>query len=366
MDLTVIAGPNFSGRTARLRSWAGLPKLPSDETVVTANAYIGPDPVNALSGLAPTVHAEFELAAHDRDALADVRRAAQQLGFSHILEQNPFTLSGGEQAITAVLAAAAGRPDRLAIDSTLEQLAPPTRIMLLAWLADREGQLMIADNRTIEWHHGPVEEHIALPDAPVLSPDTDDDVPVSPQIDIHKLSFGYPGGRRVFDGLSLQFERGKAYHLKGANGAGKSTLSKLLSGLLKPDSGEIHFDGVRVEPWRKPGRLVSYHFQNPSFQLFAQTVARQLTDARDIERTARQFGLKTQLAEHPLDLPFVLRKRLALAASVSRPSEFLILDEPTLGQDDQACRDINILLNGRGGLTISHSVQPTSSTVITI
>lgn len=356
MDVVALSGPNFSGRSARMRAWAGLAETVGAEPVCRGNAYVGPDPIDSLSGLAPTVSAEFELAAVDSGACQAVRRAAQDLGFGYLLTRNPFTLSGGEQVLTAVLAAAAGRPKRLAIDCALEQLAAPTRNALLEWLVDWAGELMLADNRLADWYEGPTIEMESAPDAPTLRSDLATGASLSlPEVEISNLSFAYPGAAPVFADFSLKLEAGVTYHLRGPNGAGKTTLSKLLCGLLKPQGGEIKVDGQRVEPWRCPGSFVGYHFQNPSFQLFARTVAAQLRFAPDVAHFAARFGLAPSLDLHPLDLPFVLRKRVALAATASRQTGFLVLDEPTLGQDRSTCDHLSRLLNGHGGLRISHS-----------
>lgn len=354
--MKALSGPNFSGRSRRLRDWTGLADTVGGTPREFGHAYVGPDPLDSLSGLTSTVLGEFELAAADPDALAAVLGAIEELGFSHILPRNPFTLSGGEQTIAAVLAAAAARPQRLAIDCTLEQLAAGTRQSLLAWLSSWGGNLMIADNRLDEWYHGAVETLLPKPDRPILRPDIEaSSPPPSPRVEVKGLRFSYRKGPVVFSDLNLTLEADTAYQLRGPNGAGKSTLSKILCGLIRPDRGEILVDGVRVEPWRRPGRFVTYHFQNPTFQLFSRTVAHELVRCADAGTTAGRFGLDAAMADHPLDLPFVLRKRLALAAAVDRPVPFLILDEPSLGQDMAACNAIKMLVRGRGGLTISHS-----------
>lgn len=356
MDLTVLEGPNFSGRSSRLRAWAGLAEKVGAEPLEHGDAYVAPDPIDSLSGLAPTVSAELELAAADDAALTAVRRALEELGFGYTLPRNPFTLSGGEQTVVAVLAAAAGRPRRLAIDSTLEQLAAPTRAGLLAWLSGWDGRLMLADNRLDEWYTGSTDRLDPAPDAPVMRPDiSGGDFLPAPHIEIRNLHFSYPGGQSVFNGFDLTLEAGKSYQLRGANGVGKSTLSKILCGLLKPVRGEILVDGIRTQPWRAPGRLVSYHFQNPSLQLFSRTVENELARSFNATATAARFGLDGDVGNHPLDLPFVLRKRLALAAAIDRPTPFLILDEPSLGQDSEAFAAISELVRYRGGLTITHS-----------
>jgi len=352
----VLSGDNFSGRTARLREWVGLPNDPGAEVNPSSNAYVGLDATMALSGMAPTVETEFELMAKDGAALSEGRSALERLGLQRVLPQNPFTLSGGEQVAVAIIAAAIGRPNRLAIDCALEQLASETRNGLIDWLGERDGVAMIADNRLDEWHDGPVERLAPPINAPHISDTPPEELKAEPvSIELVDLTFGYTKDRLVFDRLNLTFEAGHSYHLQGPNGAGKTTLSKLLCGLLKPKGGEIRVNGRKVELWRTPGRYVSYHFQNPSYQLFAKTIAHQLHSAPNPELAARHVGLPLTLADHPLDLPFVLRKRLALGSSLFRNRNFLIADEPTLGQDNQEASAMSQLLSHFGGHRISHS-----------
>ena len=62
-------------------------------------------------------------------------------------------------------------------------------------------------------------------------------------IRFENVSYSYPGGGRVLDGLSFSVRPGEQVGLIGANGAGKSTTLNTIAGLLKPRSGKITFDG---------------------------------------------------------------------------------------------------------------------------
>jgi energy-coupling factor transport system ATP-binding protein len=118
---------------------------------------------------------------------------------------------------------------------------------------------------------------------------------------------------------------------------------------------------------------VAYHFQNPDLQLFSTTVwSEVLAGPRALgcseEEASRRAGRAlSQLAipddfrgAHPLDLPFALRKRLALAATISAGTPWIILDEPSLAQDAGNTTAIRFLLTGlaqagMGVIVISHS-----------
>src|SRR3954470_2786689 len=54
------------------------------------------------------------------------------------------------------------------------------------------------------------------------------------------------GGRAIFAGLSLQIQRGRITAIMGPSGTGKTTLLRLITGQIKPDSGQVLFDGIDV------------------------------------------------------------------------------------------------------------------------
>lgn len=366
MILHVLSGPNFSGRTARLRKWVGLPDDPVSDPEYSNSAYIGPDAASSLSGIAPTVATEIELMAADKGAAVDAKLVMESLGFGYCLDRNPFTLSGGEQIVTAIIAATASRPKRLAIDSAFEQLSSETRSDILKYLEGFDGEVMVSDNRLEEWFEGVAEEFSAMPNAPTIQTEAKLSTNNHPfEIELVDLCHSYEKGRPVLKNVNLTFEAGKQYLLRGPNGCGKTTLSKILCGLLKPSAGEIRVDGKVVRPWLMPGRFVSYHFQNPDFQMFANKVQAQFNAPSGMD-FAYYFGLQGLLDEHPLDLPYTLKKRVAVASALARMTGAVILDEPSIGQDNNF---VSGLIGGRYhaiSITISHSKKFESLPVVSL
>jgi energy-coupling factor transport system ATP-binding protein len=195
-------------------------------------------------------------------------------------------------------------------------------------------------------------------------------------ISIQNVTFHYPDGPDVLQGVNLELRDGEFVAIMGENGAGKTTLVKMFNGLLKPDKGIITVDGIdtRKKSVAQLSRDVGLIFQNPDNQLFAETVAQELAFS------LRNFGFSEDVIErrvtsilNTLDLvryekssPFVLsggeRKRVALAAILVWDPKHVIMDEPTIGQDYlQKDRLRNFIMQlvsqGKTVVIVTHDVE---------
>jgi cobalt/nickel transport system ATP-binding protein len=162
-------------------------------------------------------------------------------------------------------------------------------------------------------------------------------------------SFAYEDGPDVLDGLDFEVREGRALALLGRNGTGKTTLMRLLSGGLRPHTGELTLDGKRVSYDRKGlTRLrttVQLVVQDPDDQLFAASVAQDVSfgplnlglpdpDVRARVDEALAALDIAALADRPTHLlSYGQRKRTAIAGAVAMRPRVLILDEPTAGLD---------------------------------
>jgi energy-coupling factor transporter ATP-binding protein EcfA2 len=371
--LLAIDGPNFSGRSDLLRRFCG--------THTDGRMYLGPEVYFALSGLTTTVRQELELHAGARLESCDGFEFAESLGLTKLLEQHPATLSGGEQTCLAVLCAMILKPKILAADCALEQLDSHKLATCLELLKAESGPVqgaVVTDNRLDEWDYAmPTVEISALapdpsrfPPVAPLDPSCIDRLKViaAPTIELQNLIAGYAEQSHVLFGVNLTLQRGRVYKLRGPNGSGKSTLAKVLSGVLPPINGEIRVNGNRVSLWKTPGIIAGYHLQNPDVGLFESSVSAELglksgsnipTDASTIRDA---FGLQPYSGKNPLSLPFPVRKRVSLAATVARRPPWIILDEPTLGSDSATivalAEIVQALANkGHGVIVISHSIK---------
>lgn len=182
---------------------------------------------------------------------------------------------------------------------------------------------------------------------------------MSAVVGIDRARYVYPrGGVVALEEITVEIPEGQSLGVVGQNGSGKTTLTKLMNGLLKPNSGRVLVDGrdtAKASVQELAGD-VGYVFQNPNHQLFAPTVADELAfgprnigvpEAEIPERVAEAvefFGLADILALHPYRISFPLRKLVGIASIFTMRPRVFILDEPTTGQDHRTTSTINRLI----------------------
>ncbi|CAM5205700.1 ABC-2 type transport system ATP-binding protein OS=Ureibacillus acetophenoni OX=614649 GN=SAMN05877842_11140 PE=4 SV=1 [Ureibacillus acetophenoni] len=183
-------------------------------------------------------------------------------------------------------------------------------------------------------------------------------------IELNELTKSF-GGRLAVDHLSLKIEKGEFFALLGSNGAGKTTTIKMMSGLQTPTSGDIKIDGQSI----LSNLQVAKQMMNISPQETA--IAPNLTVMENLEFTAKIYGCETKEAvsrAHDMMEKFRLndrakakaktlsgglQRRLSIAMAMITNPQIVFLDEPTLGLDVRARRDLwNILLELKGQITM--------------
>jgi len=186
--------------------------------------------------------------------------------------------------------------------------------------------------------------------------------------------FAYGAGAAVVADVSFGLWPGERVALVGPSGAGKSTLARLALGLLRPERGRVTLAGLPTDGTSFPAlaRVGGLVLQNPVHQLLAERVddelALGLQDLAPSDRAARVEALLDSLDlgplrdRHPLALSEGQRRRVALAAVLARRPRVLVLDEPTLGQDErQRAALVGIVADlasgGAAVLAISHDPE---------
>ena len=377
--LYLVIGTNFSGRTKYLKD---LESLSREQFGEYKFIYIGEQPGNYLSGIFPTVRDEIRLhqSTTDPENFEVSTKILAEFNFEQHLDKNPFTLSGGEQAMLVILLNLMIKPAILAIDVALEQLDSVWREKLLKLMVDGalgSVKIYVADNRLDEYKIEqaeyvspivPEQDHRHSFELPLFNSAVPDFKRV-PCVELTDVSYSYRLGHTVLNGINIKLESGNIYNLTGNNGAGKSTLAKLITGVLKLKKGKIFVDDRSYDSYKYPGTLCGYSFQNPDDQLFASSVEDEVLPVfknESQDRAQRRefylslFGLQSVRKAHPGDLPFVMRKRITLAATLAMDCPWFILDEPTLGQDSQFISFFIEVLNslvacGKGIIIITHS-----------
>lgn len=196
------------------------------------------------------------------------------------------------------------------------------------------------------------------------------------QIELINASFQYPNGFLANDDLNLVIGRGERVAIVGQNGAGKTTAVKMMNGLHKPFKGDVLVDGKNTKDFTtaKIARHVGYVFQNPDDQIFNQSVYAEiaympkyykLPEAeikKRVEDAARLMEIERFLDKNPFEIPYVIRKFVTIAAILATNPEYIILDEPTAGQDLKGIVILSHLLDvleekGVGVITITHDME---------
>ncbi len=201
----------------------------------------------------------------------------------------------------------------------------------------------------------------------------------------HTYMTDSPFAATALEDVSLTIEDGELIGLLGHTGSGKTTLVQHLNGLLKPTSGRVVVDGLDITEkgvsLLEVRRRVGLVFQYPEYQLFEETVARdvafgprnlglseQEVDQR-VRFALREVGLAyDEIAQRsPFELSGGQMRRVAIAGVLAMRPGTLILDEPTAGLDPAGRRSILGMireLHAAGGLTVvmvSHNMDDISS-----
>ena len=166
-------------------------------------------------------------------------------------------------------------------------------------------------------------------------------------LDIHSLSFHYKKTREGIDNINLQLYKGEVVSLLGNNGAGKTTLCKVISGLLKENSGTIEYKG-KISNCNLRNKFCYFVMQDADYQLYSDSVAGEIVFGKKVTEKLKQdlmeslnaFKLMELKDRHPASLSGGEKQRVTLAAAYCSDVDIYILDEPTSGMDGDGLRAI--------------------------
>ena len=169
------------------------------------------------------------------------------------------------------------------------------------------------------------------------------------------------GKKTVLDGMSLSLDAGENVAILGGSGTGKSVFLKLVVGLLEPQEGSIHLWGESTEaldedawlPFRRRMGMVFQSgalfdsmsvFENIAFPLRQRGDRDEDVIAKRVEECLSWVDLEGVGKQSPSELSGGMRRRVALARTISFEPEFVLYDEPTTGLDPVTARKISRLI----------------------
>jgi branched-chain amino acid transport system ATP-binding protein len=201
-----------------------------------------------------------------------------------------------------------------------------------------------------------------------------------PLLEIKDLSVSF-GGIMALNGISLQIPEKKILSLIGPNGSGKTTLFNCLTGIYRPNAGEIFFQGeniLRLSPDAIAGRGIARTFQNlrlfmsmnvldnllvgrhlhfkknPFFPLF-RVRREELRHREMVEEIIDFLDLQAYRQARVADCPYGVQKRIEMGRALALEPKLLLLDEPISGltseEKEEAAYRINEI-RGRFQMTI--------------
>jgi ABC-2 type transport system ATP-binding protein len=172
---------------------------------------------------------------------------------------------------------------------------------------------------------------------------------------------------KAVDDLSLEIRDGEIFGFLGPNGAGKTTTLKMLTGVLKPDSGRVEIGGIDMASAPLDAKA-RFGFVGDDPELFNKLRAREyLNFVADIYRVpdgqrqeriaslARRFRIADVLSASIGSFSRGMKQKLCVIASLLHDPEAWVLDEPMVGLDPQAAFDLKELMRERtkaGGLVL--------------
>lgn len=193
----------------------------------------------------------------------------------------------------------------------------------------------------------------------------------------------YFGGVRALEGVSLSVAKGEIHGLIGPNGAGKTTLINVLSGIIAPTSGEVHFLGKPIQDLsahRVSALGMARTFQNirlfPAMTCLENVIAGQhltarrallprllcLPSSRREEKAYREeavamldrVGLGRRADAQAGSLSYGERRRLEIARALASHPRMLLLDEPVAGMRQRGLRQLSGLIRSLSeeGITV--------------
>lgn len=370
-----------------------------------------------------------------------VQSTAKMVELEDMLQRSPHDLSGGQKQRVSLAGILVDDVDTLLFDEPLAALDPKTSrktIEIIDQLHRETGKtVIIIEHRLEDVLHRPVDRVILMQQGEIVADMSPDELLASPLLEVHgireplyltalkaakcpleqtqafasmdampisgykqhfanwqaqaiahahgsdtllsikDLSYSYDGEKNALENVSFDITKGEFISVLGKNGSGKSTLTKLIMGVIEPDSGSITLQGEDISTLsifersqqigvvlQNPNHMISHHmiFDEIAFGLRNKGLSEQDVEAKVLS-TLELCGL-SKYRNWPIEaLSYGQKKRVTIASILALEPKLLILDEPTAGQDYRNytsmlnfIRQLNIQL-GITVMIISHDMH---------
>lgn len=173
-------------------------------------------------------------------------------------------------------------------------------------------------------------------------------------IEMKKIVKSYGNGESLFQvlqGISLGIRDGDFVVILGASGSGKSTFLNVISGLERPDSGKVFYDGVDITAFSDK-ELTAFRKENIGF-IFQQyyllpnmdvdknvKMGADLVNNKDYKTVIEAVGLGEKIHKYPSELSGGEQQRVSVARALAKKPNVLFLDEPTGALDELTGRQV--------------------------
>ncbi len=289
---------------------------------------------------------------------SESRAWSEKFRLTSLLEQKTYTLSGGQCQRLVLASSLACNPRILLFDEPTAFMDPEAKkdfYELLSWLKGKFTIIVIDHN--IPKLSALCDKKITWPGAARTEVTPIPPLPSSPNLHVNcqNISFSYPG-KSIFQQVDFNVGPKRIISILGENGAGKTTFFKLLSQMLKPQTGEINFFlGQERLSAKKCFDAMSIIYQNSESQFYFDTVREELSfkasqDVQDVRnvgvagafadlelvmKLATLMGLDNTLDRSPYMLSEGQKRRLSILIAIAQDKPLILYDEPTYGQDKE-------------------------------
>ena len=184
--------------------------------------------------------------------------------------------------------------------------------------------------------------------------------------------------KKIVKGISINVNRGEVVGLLGPNGAGKTTTFYMITGMIRPDLGEVNIEGnniTKLPMYKRAREGIGYLTQEPSVftQLSVEDNLKLILEMTELDKKQQSDRLEQLLSDFSIEhirksKAFTLsggeRRRTEIARALVTEPKFILLDEPFAGIDPIAVEDIQKIIfdlksRNIGVLITDHNVRET-------